>query len=134
MLHLCTQTHKQWGFFCLAYLLLVIIHEAGHVLAAVDAVQHVKDCTPYPATMLTTGNNDPMVAPWQPGKMAARLQAGSTSGRPIVLRVDFDAGNGAGSEREQQDDLFADQLAFFLSRVDPGLGSRPFREPKKSWQ
>src|SRR5215472_442691 len=26
---------RQWGFFCLAYLLLVIVHEAGHVLAAV---------------------------------------------------------------------------------------------------
>ncbi len=83
----------------------------------VDAVLHVKDHTPYPAVLLTTGNNDPMVAPWQPGKMAARLQAASSSGRPVLLRVDFNAGHGSGPDRDQQDDLFTDQLSFFLSQV-----------------
>ena len=83
-------------------------------LLAVDAIQHVKDGTDYPAVLLTTGINDPRVAPWQPGKMAARLQAANTGGRPVLLRVDYDAGHGIGSTRTQRDQLLADQLAFVL--------------------
>jgi prolyl oligopeptidase len=86
-------------------------------LLAVDAVQHVKDGTPYPAVLLTTGINDPRVAPWQPGKMAARLQAATSSGRPVLLRVDYDAGHGFGSTRRQRDELLADQLAFVFWQV-----------------
>jgi len=93
-------------------------------LYAVDAFLHIKDGTPYPATMLTTGINDPRVAPWQPGKMAARLQAANASGRPIVLRVDYDAGHGMGSTRTQRDELLADQLAFMLWQ----MGEPDFRE------
>ncbi len=83
-------------------------------LLAVDALHHVKDGTAYPAVLLTTGINDPRVAPWQPGKMAARLQAANTSGRPVLLRVDYDAGHGIGSTRTQRDELLADQQAFML--------------------
>jgi prolyl oligopeptidase len=87
--------------------------EAGfHGLAAVDALSHVRDHTPYPAVLLTTGLNDPRVAPWQPGKMAARLQAASSSGRPVLLLVDPDAGHGMGSTKLQRDRELADQLAF----------------------
>jgi prolyl oligopeptidase len=89
-------------------------------LYAVDALHHVKDGTAYPATLLTTGINDPRVAPWQPGKMAARLQAANTSGRPVLLRVDYDAGHGIGSTRTQRDELQADQIAFMLWQMgDP---------------
>ncbi|HEY1614142.1 MAG TPA: prolyl oligopeptidase family serine peptidase [Rhizomicrobium sp.] len=82
-------------------------------LASVDAVSHVKDGTAYPAVLLTTGMNDPRVAPWQPGKMAARLQAATSSGRPVILRVDFDAGHGFGSTKSQRDAELADEMAFF---------------------
>jgi prolyl oligopeptidase len=97
--------------------------EAGfRALLAVDAVQHVKDGTAYPATLLTTGINDPRVAPWQPGKMTARLQAASTGARPVLLRVDYEAGHGIGSTRTQRDELFADKLAFMLWQIgDPGF-------------
>ncbi len=89
-------------------------------LLAVDAVHHVKDGTAYPATLLTTGINDPRVAPWQPGKMAARLQAANAGGRPVLLRVDYDAGHGIGSTRTQREELLADQLAFMLWQMgDP---------------
>lgn len=88
--------------------------EAGfRALFAIDALHHVIDGTAYPAVMLTTGINDPRVAPWQAGKMAARLQAAARGGRPVLLRVDFDAGHGMGSTKAQRDALFADQLAFF---------------------
>jgi prolyl oligopeptidase len=94
-------------------------NEAGFkALLAVDAFQHVTDGTAYPATLLTTGINDPRVAPWQPGKMAARLQAASTGARPVLLRVDYDAGHGIGSTRTQRNELLADQLAFMFWQTD----------------
>jgi prolyl oligopeptidase len=107
-------------------------NEAGfRALLAVDAVQHVTDGTAYPAVLLTTGINDPRVAPWQPGKMAARLQAATTGGRPVLLRVDYDAGHGFGSTRKQRDELLADQLAFMFWQV--GLPDfQPARAPPAS--
>lgn len=83
-------------------------------LLAMDAYQHVRDGVKYPAVMLTTGANDPRVAPWQALKMAARLQAASTSGKPVLLRVDYDAGHGLGSTKTQADAEFADRLSFLL--------------------
>ena len=83
-------------------------------LYAMDAYQHVKPDTPYPAVLLTTGVNDPRVAPWQAAKMAARLQASTTSGKPVLLRVDYDAGHGLGSTKSQRDEELADELGFLL--------------------
>ena len=92
--------------------------EAGfRALYAVDATQHVKPGTSYPAVLLTSGFNDPRVAPWQPGKMAAHLQAATTSGRPVLFLVDFDAGHGMGSSKSQRDRELADQLAFLYWQI-----------------
>jgi len=85
----------------------------------------VKDGVDYPAVLLTTGINDPRVAPWQPGKMAARLQAANPGGRPVLLRVDYDAGHGIGSTRTQRDELQADQIAFMLWQ----MGDPEFQPP-----
>ncbi|MFZ0519657.1 MAG: prolyl oligopeptidase family serine peptidase [Candidatus Acidiferrales bacterium] len=83
-------------------------------LYAMDAYQHVKAGTPYPAVLLSTGVNDPRVAPWQAAKMTARLQASTSSGKPILLRVDYDAGHGLGSTKSQRDSERADDVAFLL--------------------
>jgi prolyl oligopeptidase len=92
--------------------------EAGFkALYAVDSTQHVKPGVPYPAVLLTTGMNDPRVAPWQPGKMAAHLQAATSSDRPVLLLVDFDAGHGMGSTKQQRDREMADQMAFFYWQI-----------------
>ena len=83
-------------------------------LYAMDAFQHVKPNTAYPAVLLTTGVNDPRVAPWQAAKMAARLQASTSSGKPVLLRVDYDAGHGMGSTKTQRDEELADEVAFLF--------------------
>jgi prolyl oligopeptidase len=75
---------------------------------------HIKDGTAYPAVMVTTGWNDPRVASWEPGKMAARLQAATSSGKPVLLRVDYDAGHGIGSTKTQRDETFGDMFSFAL--------------------
>ena len=83
-------------------------------LYAMDAYQHVKPGTAYPGVLLTAGINDPRVDPSQPAKMTARLQASTSSNKPVLLRVDYDAGHGMGSTRAQHDLEFADEMSFLL--------------------
>ncbi len=84
-------------------------------LFTMDGTQHVRPNTPYPATLLTTGMNDPRVDSWQPGKMAAHLQAASSSKNPILLRVDFQGGHGIGESKQQALEERTDMFAFFLN-------------------
>jgi prolyl oligopeptidase len=48
------------------------------------------------------------------GKMAARLQAVNQGNPPVLLRVDFDAGHGIGSTRQQVLEQYADIYSFLL--------------------
>jgi prolyl oligopeptidase len=92
-----------------------ISEESGYqALKSIDSYQHVKDGVAYPAVLLTTGVTDPRVGPFHAAKMTARLQAATSSHKPILLRVDFDAGHGIGSTRAQQDREAADTYAFLL--------------------
>ena len=83
-------------------------------LYAMSPYHHVTDGTKYPAVMVTTGWNDPRVVSWEPGKMAARLQAATSSGKPILLRVDYDAGHGIGSTKTQKQEELADEWSFAM--------------------
>jgi prolyl oligopeptidase len=66
-----------------------------------SAYHHVVDGVKYPAVLLTAGMNDPRVEPWETAKMAARLQAASTSGKPVMLRLDYEGGHGIGATKRQ---------------------------------
>jgi len=91
-------------------------------LYGMSSYHHVKDGTPYPAVLVTTGINDPRVDSWQAAKMAARLQAATSSGKPVLLRIDYDAGHGMGSTKPQNEQLNADMESFFLWQFgDPGF-------------
>ncbi|MCC7143162.1 MAG: prolyl oligopeptidase family serine peptidase, partial [Candidatus Eisenbacteria bacterium] len=83
-------------------------------LRSSDSCAHVRAGVGYPAVLLTTGMTDRRVAPWLVAKFAAHLQAASTSGRPVLMRVDFQAGHGVGSTREQRDAELADMFGFIL--------------------
>lgn len=83
-------------------------------LLAMSAYHHVKEGVQYPATLLTHGFNDPRVNPWMSGKMAARLQAVNQGAAPVLMRVDFDAGHGIGSTREQVLAQYADIYSFLF--------------------
>ncbi|MEP6873254.1 MAG: prolyl oligopeptidase family serine peptidase, partial [Burkholderiales bacterium] len=83
-------------------------------LYAMSAYHWVKDGTKYPAVLVTTGFNDPRVDSWQAAKMATRLQAATTSGKPVLLRIDYDAGHGIGSTKKQGYEERADTFAFLL--------------------
>jgi prolyl oligopeptidase len=84
---------------------------------AISPYHRVKDGQNYPAVIVTTGANDPRVDAWIPSKLAARMQAanpGSYKTRPVILRVDFEAGHGMGSSVSQRLDETADVWSFFL--------------------
>jgi prolyl oligopeptidase len=83
-------------------------------LYEMSGYHHIKDGVKYPAVLITTGFNDPRVISWEPGKMAARLQAATASGKPVLLRVDYDAGHGIGSTKTQREQELADELSFSL--------------------
>ena len=74
------------------------------------AVHQVVPATGYPATLVTTGEEDSRVDPCHARKMAARLQAASTS--TVLLRVEAAAGHGQGKPASKQIEERADVLAF----------------------
>jgi prolyl oligopeptidase len=83
-------------------------------LYTMSSYEHVAPGTPFPAVMLTTGINDPRVAPWEAAKMTARLQAATSSGKPVLLRVDYEAGHGVGNTKTQREKENADEWSFLL--------------------
>jgi prolyl oligopeptidase len=86
-------------------------------LLAMSSYANVKDGVKYPAVLLTTGINDPRVDPWMSAKMTARLQAATTSGKPILLRIDYDAGHGIGSTLTQYIQELTDEYAFVFEQL-----------------
>jgi len=84
-------------------------------LLAMDAYHNVKDGTPYPAVLLTGSLNDSHVPAWHAAKMAARLAAATSSGRPIFLRVSQDASRPGHEQREM---LEAEEISFLLWQLD----------------
>ena len=97
------------------------------VLRAMDAYSHVVDHTAYPATLITVGANDHRVPPWMGAEMAARLKAASSSGQPVMLRVDFEGGHHTmGVAKDDMARQFADTFAFALHAAeDPQFRPAP---------
>jgi oligopeptidase B len=71
----------------------------------------------YPALLVTTGLWDSQVQYWEPAKWVARLRAEKTDDRPLLLRVDLEAGHGGKSGRFQQYRETAEEYAFLLDRL-----------------
>lgn len=82
-------------------------------LYEMDGTQHVQTGVKYPAVMGVAGWNDPRVAPWEPGKFVAALQNASVSGRPVLLKVNYDNGHFT-EEKLVTFNNFASQTAFML--------------------
>lgn len=111
--------------------------EGFRALAAMSAYGNAKDGVAYPATLLTAGYNDPRVEPWDPGKMAARLQAIAAgpggSGKPVLLRTEFDGGHGVTATLDQRIDAATDIEAFLFWQLGvpgfalPAAPARPER-------
>ena len=77
----------------------------------------------YPAVLFTTGDNDGRVAPHESQKMTARLQAGSSSPNPILLRTEAAAGHGIGTALSTQIEEETDVYAFLADQL--GMAATP---------
>ncbi|WP_254507075.1 prolyl oligopeptidase family serine peptidase [Anatilimnocola floriformis] len=95
-------------------------------LLAMSTLHQIRDGVKYPAVLLTHGANDPRVEPWISAKTTARLQAATGSGKPVLFRVDYHAGHGIGSTRDQRQAELADVWSFLLWQ----FGDKDF-QPKK---
>jgi len=83
-------------------------------LLAMSSYHQVKDGVKYPAVMLVHGVNDIRVDVWQSAKFASRLAAANPSGKPVLLRLDYESGHGQGSTRAQLQERTADVYTFML--------------------
>jgi prolyl oligopeptidase len=96
-------------------------------LYAYSPLVNAKDATAYPAVLFTTGDNDGRVAPYESRKMTARLQAATSSDRPILLRTDAAAGHGIGTALSTRIEEQADVYAFLVDQ----LGMQPVSGAKR---
>ncbi len=83
-------------------------------LLAMSTYHQIHDHTAYPAVLLTHGVNDPRVEVWHSTKTAARLMAASSSGKPVLVRLDYQSGHGIGNTKSQTLQERADIFAFML--------------------
>lgn len=88
--------------------------EMFEYLKAYSPVHNVKEGTNYPATLVTTGDHDDRVVPAHSFKFAAELQAKQTGGNPVLIRIETNAGHGAGTPTSKTIDQYADIFAFTL--------------------
>jgi prolyl oligopeptidase len=86
-------------------------------LRAYSPYHHVRDGERYPAVLLATAESDTRVDPMHARKMAARLQAATTSGRPVLLRLESRAGHGAGKPLSKVLDELTDTWTFVFSEI-----------------
>ena len=74
----------------------------------------IRDGENYPGIMLVHGVNDIRVDVWQTLKAAARFATATASGKPVLMRLEYDSGHGQGSTRAQAQARTTDIWSFML--------------------
>lgn len=86
--------------------------EMFRYILAYSPVHNVKENTAYPATMVTTADHDDRVVPAHSFKFAAELQRKHKGDNPVLIRIETNAGHGAGKPTAMIIDEWADKYAF----------------------
>ena len=81
-------------------------------LFAYSPLHNLKEGTDYPATLITTGDHDDRVVPSHSFKFASRLQKVHKGNNPVLIRIETDAGHGAGKPTSKRIAEAADRWAF----------------------
>jgi len=81
-------------------------------LKGYSPVHNVKQGVQYPAAMVTTGDHDDRVVPAHSFKFTAELQAKQTGKNPILIRIETNAGHGAGTPVSKIIEQYADKFSF----------------------
>ncbi|MCL7762191.1 prolyl oligopeptidase family serine peptidase [Polaribacter sp. Z014] len=88
--------------------------EMFNYLKGYSPVHNVKEGVQYPATLITTGDHDDRVVPAHSFKFAAELQAKQTGNNPTLIRIETNAGHGAGTPVAKTIEQYADIFGFTL--------------------
>jgi len=91
--------------------------EQFRALYAYSPYHHAQDGRRYPAAFLLTGEHDNRVDPANSRKMAARLQAATSSGLPVLLWTSPSAGHGFGTPLDERIAGQADVFAFLFDQL-----------------
>ncbi|MGS2718975.1 prolyl oligopeptidase family serine peptidase [Paraglaciecola aestuariivivens] len=91
--------------------------EMFEYLLGYSPLHNVKSGVDYPATLITTGDHDDRVVPAHSFKFAAELQSKHTGSNPILIRIETDAGHGAGTPTSKVIEQYADIFAFTLHNM-----------------
>ncbi|MBS9811034.1 S9 family peptidase [Vibrio alginolyticus] len=86
-------------------------------LLGYSPVHNVKEGVQYPATLVTTADHDDRVVPAHSYKFIAELQDKQQGANPVLIRIDVNAGHGAGMPLSKQIDLTTDMYAFTLHNM-----------------
>ncbi|EKZ9009067.1 S9 family peptidase [Vibrio alginolyticus] len=86
-------------------------------LLGYSPVHNVKENVQYPATLVTTADHDDRVVPAHSYKFIAELQDKQQGANPVLIRIDVNAGHGAGMPLSKQIDLTTDMYAFTLHNM-----------------
>jgi prolyl oligopeptidase len=77
-------------------------------------LHNVENGTHYPATLITTGDHDDRVVPAHSFKFASELQDKHQGMNPVLIRIETNAGHGAGTPVSKRIDQYADLFGFTL--------------------
>ena len=88
--------------------------EMFEYLKAYSPLHNVKEGVEYPATLITTADHDDRVVPAHSFKFAAELQAKQTGKNPVLIRIETNAGHGAGTPVSKQIEQATDVFSFIL--------------------
>ena len=102
--------------------------EMFEYLKGYSPVHNVKEGVQYPATMVTTGDHDDRVVPAHSFKFAAELQDKQTGDNPTLIRIETNAGHGAGTPVAKTIEQYSDIFGFTLFN----MGFKQLPNPTKS--
>ena len=88
--------------------------EMFEYLLGYSPIHNIKKGNKYPATLITTGDHDDRVVPAHSFKFAAELQEKQSCNNPTLIRIETDAGHGAGTPVTKTIQQYADIIGFTL--------------------
>lgn len=89
-----------------------------NALVEMDALQHIKKNTKYPAQLITTGFNDPRVSSFLIAKYAATMQAANDPKIPVLLDVNYEGGHSGGDSPEHILSRLQENMRSFSGKPD----------------
>jgi len=95
--------------------------EMFNYLLSYSPLHNIKDEVSYPATLITTGDHDDRVVPAHSYKFAASLQELHSGDSPILIRIETEAGHGAGTPTEIILDSYSEIFSFILGNIENRL-------------